>query len=426
MLFAEYAHLLASPVQRDVSGNSTEKMKNFINLVIRRTRELTARPSEQKINVLFKQKTSAFKNAPEKAGYFPVILFALNAAYSKQVMCEYLASHGFIVVSGGEPLDPIMRNTVRIVQRESNARDLEFLMSYITDLPTASKTKRGLILWSSTSIGGLIFQMRNMQADAILSLEGHEAFATGVETLQNSPYFNPVSMRVPFMRMEIPNRLDGRWATDHSILDSFKYAERYFLTFHTLEHNDIGTSFAMMLGLVPESKKYGYENVCRYALRFFNAYLKDDKKSLTFLQKTPEAHGLKNDFLTLERKSALPAIPTRAEFLQFVLDENEIDKGVEIFTEATMNNPEVVLFEEWMFNRIGYNFLRAGKADKAAKIFWLMVSANPESANAYDSLGEAYMKNQQTELAMKSYKKSLELNPENSNAAEMLKKLQAK
>ncbi len=75
---------------------------------------------------------------------------------------------------------------------------------------------------------------------------------------------------------------------------------------------------------------------------------------------------------------------------------------------------------------LGYNFLRAGKADKAAKIFGLMVSANPESANAYDSLGEAYMKNQQTELAMKNYKKSLELNPENSNAAEMLKKLQAK
>ena len=48
---------------------------------------------------------------------------------------------------------------------------------------------------------------------------------------------------------------------------------------------------------------------------------------------------------------------------------------------------------------------------------------NPKSANTYDSLGEAYMKSGDKEMAIASYKKSLKLNPGNNNAVDMLKKL---
>ena len=48
----------------------------------------------------------------------------------------------------------------------------------------------------------------------------------------------------------------------------------------------------------------------------------------------------------------------------------------------------------------------------------------PGSANAYDSLGEAYMANGDKQLAVVNYRKSLELDPHNQNAVNMLKKLQ--
>lgn len=51
------------------------------------------------------------------------------------------------------------------------------------------------------------------------------------------------------------------------------------------------------------------------------------------------------------------------------------------------------------------------------------VEMNPQSANAYDSLGEAYMKAGDDENAIKNYEKSLELNADNDNAKKMLKKL---
>ena len=51
------------------------------------------------------------------------------------------------------------------------------------------------------------------------------------------------------------------------------------------------------------------------------------------------------------------------------------------------------------------------------------VELYPESFNVYDSLGEAYMNNNQMELSIKNYEKSIELNPQNIGGIEMLKKL---
>jgi len=75
---------------------------------------------------------------------------------------------------------------------------------------------------------------------------------------------------------------------------------------------------------------------------------------------------------------------------------------------------------------MGYRLMGAGKMKAAIEIFKLNVELNPESANVYDSLAEAYMNSGDTKKAIRNYKKSLELNPDNNNAKEMLKKLEKK
>ena len=44
----------------------------------------------------------------------------------------------------------------------------------------------------------------------------------------------------------------------------------------------------------------------------------------------------------------------------------------------------------------------------------------PQSANVYDSLGEAYFVNGDLELAMENYKKALVLDPASKNAKHMI------
>jgi CubicO group peptidase (beta-lactamase class C family) len=83
--------------------------------------------------------------------------------------------------------------------------------------------------------------------------------------------------------------------------------------------------------------------------------------------------------------------------------------------------------DENQMNRLGYDLLYgARRAPDAIAVFQLNVEDYPESFNVYDSLGEAYMVNNEKELAIKNYQKSLELNPNNSNGVETLKKLQEK
>ncbi|MCY0968235.1 serine hydrolase [Chryseobacterium wangxinyae] len=80
-------------------------------------------------------------------------------------------------------------------------------------------------------------------------------------------------------------------------------------------------------------------------------------------------------------------------------------------------------FEDTL-NNTGYILLRNSRINEALKVFVLNAKENPQSANAFDSLGEGYLSIKNYPLAIKSYKKSLELNPENTNASNMINKIQ--
>jgi tetratricopeptide (TPR) repeat protein len=81
---------------------------------------------------------------------------------------------------------------------------------------------------------------------------------------------------------------------------------------------------------------------------------------------------------------------------------------------------------EASLNTSGYNLIEAKKVKDAIEVFKLNVTLNPNSANVYDSLGEAYMLNGDKEEAIKNYEKSLSLNPQNENAKTALAKLKNK
>jgi Flp pilus assembly protein TadD len=80
---------------------------------------------------------------------------------------------------------------------------------------------------------------------------------------------------------------------------------------------------------------------------------------------------------------------------------------------------------EGTVNQAGYLLLGSNKTSDAILMFRKNVEQHPASWNVYDSLGEAYLKNGDKDLAAKNYQKSVELNPTNDNGREALKKLAA-
>jgi tetratricopeptide (TPR) repeat protein len=111
-----------------------------------------------------------------------------------------------------------------------------------------------------------------------------------------------------------------------------------------------------------------------------------------------------------------------AEFFQ-ILNTRGVTEAVEMFNNKRKEDNKWIPFSETRMNISGYQFLRSGKTKEAIELFKLNVLAYPESANTYDSLGEAYMVNGDKGSAIQNYNKSLQLDPNNKNAVEMLKRL---
>jgi predicted alpha/beta superfamily hydrolase len=80
---------------------------------------------------------------------------------------------------------------------------------------------------------------------------------------------------------------------------------------------------------------------------------------------------------------------------------------------------------EYELNAFGYRLMNQNdNTKKAIKVFKYIVKKYPTSWNAYDSLGEVYLKNDEKKLALKNYIKSMELNSTNENAKEIISNLE--
>jgi tetratricopeptide (TPR) repeat protein len=81
---------------------------------------------------------------------------------------------------------------------------------------------------------------------------------------------------------------------------------------------------------------------------------------------------------------------------------------------------------EGLLNQVGYALLGIHQVEAAILAFSFAVKEFPNSSNAYDSLGEAYMTKGDKPRAIENYERSLALDPSNTNAQDRLKTLRGR
>lgn len=147
----------------------------------------------------------------------------------------------------------------------------------------------------------------------------------------------------------------------------------------------------------------GYSSAAGYALK--NKV--NQENALVWID---QAIAQNKNFTTLNTKSGL---------LRQAGKTAEADK---LMTDA------IALANEAELNQYGYQLLGEEKYDEAIKIFTLNTERHPESANTWDSLGEAYATKGDKDNAVKNFKKALSMNPPanvKANSEAFLKKLGA-
>jgi len=164
----------------------------------------------------------------------------------------------------------------------------------------------------------------------------------------------------------------------------------------------------------------------------FRAYIErqpNKKRTIIFISNTGNALPTKDIIAGL--RSILdfgsfdyPRIPISIA-MQRLISEKGLQEALDHYERFKTNHPNKYDFNEEELNKLGYHLLRLQKKTEAIAVFQLNVQAYPESANTYDSLGEAYMLNGDFEAALENYKKSLELDPDNSNARAIIQKIES-
>lgn len=136
--------------------------------------------------------------------------------------------------------------------------------------------------------------------------------------------------------------------------------------------------------------------------------------------------GISNNILPILYgvKAELPKPLAYIELLRMIR-ATSIDEGISQFKNAIISNKDAYNFNgfENSLNVIGYHYISNGDLISAIKILMLNTEQFPDSANAYDSLGEAYYLNKQMDSALQNYKKSLELDSKNNNAKKMIEQI---
>lgn len=386
----------------------------------------------------------AVRNAKLASGRFPVVIYApsLSAMASENAdLCEYLASHGYVVIASPDMGETTRSMTLDLAGTNTQARDISFLIGYAQTLPNTDMSEVAVVGFSWGGLSSVVAASRDNRIDALVSLDGAERYWPKV--VKEAGDVHPEQMTLPWLFFtqgnlsleEIENRASTRIFAAPNVLNAWTHGDLVTVQMLGMMHPEFGSMFQrneqVWKSSFPEYQKadYGREDcytgyawVARYTLQFLNAYLKHDTAAMAYLKRKPAENGAPKHFLSVNFRAAKGA-PVSLETFRAALGRQGFSHASDIYAEMRKQNSDFKLSEPAV-NDWAYRLMYENHLPEATELLKLNVQMYPESSNVYDSLGEVYMKAGQKELAIENYKKSLEKDPKNTNAVDMLKKLE--
>lgn len=262
---------------------------------------------EVELTEILTAKIFAAKDAEPSSGKFPLIILAQgngDPLYRHSIMCEYLASHGYVVAT--------TPGITRIPESSKNGpiddqtRDLKFLAEHLRQFDYVKAENLSLIASSfgGGAVGYLLFE--DPQIKSVISLDSFLSRDVGIEMAKfKSADGYPAAKKVPTPFLNIYQEAPGIVKHDLSFLNTFQDSEIIHIKMNDVQHFNI-TSLGMIAGLYPkisamdkllvggEQAILNHDVMCIYVKEFLDGYVKNDAAAKSFVRKRPEENGLKN------------------------------------------------------------------------------------------------------------------------------------
>jgi len=386
----------------------------------------------------------AYRDAALKAGRFPVVIYApsfSNTPWENADLCEYLASYGYVVLASPDMGASTRNMTGDLAGIDAQARDISFLIGYASTLPDTDMSEIAVGGFSWGGISNLFAASRDSRIKALFALDGSMRYFPGL--IKQSGYAHPEQMKLPLLffaqgdtpleelerMLNDPDRMSGK-----SALNSWTHGDLITVRMLGLTHGEFSSMFQRDENFWKGSAKFmkadytradgitGYAWIARYTVHFLDAYLKKDAAAMEWLKKAPAEIGAPQHFLVASYRAGSGAPATFDSFRE-ELHQKGFDHAAEIYA-AFQKQDSTFKLDEGVINGWGYELVSGNHLPEAICVFKFNVSLNPDSANVYDSLAEAYLKAGEKQQAVENYRKSLEKDPSNDNAKDKLRELE--
>jgi hypothetical protein len=394
-----------TPVTRADRAAAVDNMRAFAGFAFgRQIAESGARDLDTTL-------TAAIQDAVPAAGHFPVILAATDGSMAATtVLFEYLASHGFVVMAVPSRLSYASVQVSRpATVVEARVRDLEFLLDRAQRTPFADTGRIGVLGVNFDGMAALAFQMKNMVARAVVSLDGWEGKQNSIETVRSGMHYDPRRLRVPyFVVLQDEQQPPPGLRLDRTVFNAMPYSDRQWLVLKAMSHAYlVGNPLAYPD--VPAEKRLGYELLVRSVHRFLSTTLGKPSKSLTSLA-TVEGDSASAAALVKDAvmSRALPAVPDAAELEQLIMVDRAVDRVADILRTGRAVDSSFVLFPEETMALYAFRFARRNDASFALRLLALNAEAFPGSWSAADALGDGYRDASDTTRAVAAYARALD------------------
>ena len=366
------------------------------------------------------------RNGPAVPVRYPVVIYAPSfgsMAWENVDLCEFLASHGYVVLASGALGTNARPMTSDLAGIDAQARDISFLIGYAEGLGDTDSSAVAVVGFSWGGIANLFAAARDSRIDALVALDGSMRYYPGL--IKDAGDVHPDRMTIPLLFFtegemtieDLDRELNSPANHGPSPLNEWTHGDLVMVHMMGMVHTEFSSIYQRNENVWANFKEAqkadypradgisGYGWMARYTLAFLNGYLKHDAQSMAWLKKTPAENGAPPHFFYTSYRAAT-GLPATLEAFRAEVGREGFDHIDDVYAVFHKNTPDFKLLEENV-NTWGYELLMDGHLPQAIAVLKLNTKLYPGFGNTYDSLGDAYAKAEEKDLAIDSYKKAV-------------------
>lgn len=342
---------------------------------------------------------------------FPLIIYAPSNSKSSvqnHIICEYLASYGFMVISVGSAGSESLKRNNDQISITAQVDDMEYILNYFQDNLKIKYDGLGLFGFSTGGLATTIFQMRHKEVGAVFSMDGSQEYGHYL-TLAKVNDFNLNKTKVPYCLLTNNNKTFSIYPFYNSIVSNDKFMFRM----PYINHNGF-VSFWKFFDLCSSSSTLNkfctsYDYINSTAVVFFNRYLKNQAAS--------------------NKKSGMDIMLN--EYIEYVASDNSIiaqlgnlliDNDIDSANYFLDKNQEILKGKENEIIILSKLFIDS-KIEKSIQLLLFNEKMHPDSWQNLFQLGQTYKVDGDMVLAKETVLKAQKLNPDNSEIIDFLNKI---